>query len=74
MLFSVGTILGRLDQSTTGELWPKSRTKSLEMTSKFGIPVSVTSNPEAGKLAINMDTQRTGQSLGNCLVSHIEKL
>ena len=32
-----------------------SKTKSLEMTSKLGIPVSVTSNPEAGKLALNMD-------------------
>ena len=35
---------------TTRELWPTLKTKSLEMRSKLGIPVSVTSNPEAGKL------------------------
>ena len=32
-------------------------TESLEMTSELGIPVSVTSNPEAGRLALNMDIQ-----------------
>ena len=41
----------------TRELWPRSKTESLVMTSKLGIPVSVTSNPEAGKLALNMDIQ-----------------
>ena len=42
---------------TTRELWPSSKTKSLRMTSKLGIPLSVMSNPEAGKLVINMDVQ-----------------
>ena len=47
---------------TTKELWPRSK-RSLEMTSKLGIPVSVTSNPEAGKLALNMDIQtRSGRT------------
>ena len=32
-----------------------SRTKSLEMTSKLDMPVSVMSNPEVGKLALNID-------------------
>ena len=42
---------------TTKELWPTSKTKSLEMRSKLGIPVSVTSNPDAEKLVLNMDIQ-----------------
>ena len=44
---------------TTRELWPRSKTKSLEMTSKLGIQVGVTSNSEAGKLALNMACKRT---------------
>ena len=32
----------------------ESKTKSLEMTSELGIPVSVTSNREAGKLALTL--------------------
>ena len=42
---------------TTRELWPSSRTKSLEMTPKFGIKVSMMSNLKDGKLAIKMDVQ-----------------
>ena len=42
---------------TARELWPKSKTKSLEMTSKLCIPASVTSNPEVVLPAINIDVQ-----------------
>ena len=42
---------------TTRELWSRSKTKSLEMMSELGIPMSVTSNLEAGELALNMDIQ-----------------
>ena len=42
---------------TTRELSPTSKIESLEMTSKLGIPMSVTSNPEAGKFALNIDIQ-----------------
>ena len=49
---------------TTRELWPMSKMKSLEMTPKLDIPVSVKSNPDAGKLVpLNVDIRHAVEEL-----------